>query len=339
MTDNFLKLLEDFIENNNTSNRETIVIIDGLNMFIRNYEANPSVDASGNHVGGIVGFFNSLRKVIYNYSPKRIVIVFDGKGGSLRRKKLHENYKQKRSPSNSFNRFADLSGALDESKSRDFQIKYLLSCLECLPIDILSIDNIEADDVIAYMVTEYFAQDERLKIIVSSDKDFLQLINENVSVYSHSKSLLINERTMIEQYGYLPQNYLTYRCFAGDRTDAIPGVKYVGEVGLNKHFELNSTEKIISLEEIINKAKDLLDLHPKQKLFENIVKQKDVAYKNYKLMQLTESSISGMNKSKISAILNKENDSFYYDEFFKRLAGIGYLTNSYDKEFWSHYFK
>lgn len=339
MTDNLLKFLEEFLENNDTSNRDTIVIIDGLNLFIRNYEANPSVDSNGNHIGGIVGFFNSLKKILYNYNPKRIIVTFDGKGGSKKRKKLHSDYKNNRNPSSSFNRFGDLKGILDESKSRDFQVKYLFRCLECLPIDIISIDNIEADDTISYIVTEYFAQDDRLKIIVSSDKDFLQLINENVYVYSHSKGLLINEKMMIEQYGYTPLNYLTYRCFAGDRTDAIKGVKSVGQVGLNKNFELNRTDKIISLNEIIEKSKELISLHPKQKIFENIINQQDIAYRNYELMQLIDCNISGMNKSKISSILDKENEDFYYDEFIKRLEDIGYISTSYDKEFWLNYLK
>jgi 5'-3' exonuclease len=73
-----------------------IMVFDGLNTFIRAFGATPSTNEDGDHVGGITGFLFSIGKAIRDFKPSRCVIVFDGRGGSARRKKIYGDYKANR---------------------------------------------------------------------------------------------------------------------------------------------------------------------------------------------------------------------------------------------------
>ena len=75
---------------------DNIVIFDGLNTFIRSFGATPSTNEDGDHIGGITGFLFSIGKVVRDFKPCRCIIVFDGRGGSKRRKKIYPDYKANR---------------------------------------------------------------------------------------------------------------------------------------------------------------------------------------------------------------------------------------------------
>ena len=75
---------------------DSVLLIDGMNLFIRVFSAIPTTNEDGVHVGGIVGFLRSIGYTINMFRPTRVIIVFDGKGGSTRRRKLFPEYKQKR---------------------------------------------------------------------------------------------------------------------------------------------------------------------------------------------------------------------------------------------------
>ena len=89
----------DQVQNNNSTEKtylnDKILIVDGLNTFIRAFAVNPAINDDGAHIGGIVGFLKSLRYAIDILKPTRCIIVFDGKDGSKRRRKLYPEYKQR----------------------------------------------------------------------------------------------------------------------------------------------------------------------------------------------------------------------------------------------------
>jgi DNA polymerase-1 len=285
--------------------KKTILIFDGLNLFLRSFQAVPVMNDNGDHIGGFLGFYRSLKKLLIDYNPDKVVIVFDGKGGSMRRRKIYKEYKDKRISAGTFNRFNDFKGQINETDSLKIQIANLVTFLECLPVHTIIIDGIEADDCIAYSVQSYlntlFEEPVR-KIIVSSDKDFIHLIDENTDVYSHSTKCLINENNVKEIFGYTPKNYLTLRCFTGDRSDNITGAKNVGPKGLNKHFNLDGDQEV-TIQEIIDRSKTEVASKSKLKLFSNIVNSEEVILRNYKLMQLLDVDISGQLKSQIRSNL------------------------------------
>ena len=341
MKNDFLEDFRNFVSNDKSSEtypqKGRLLVVDGLNVFLRNFQAVPAINHYGEHVGGVLGFFRGLHKAIVDYSPTEIYIIFDGKGGSVRRRKIYKNYKSRSLSSGSFNRFSDTRGLIDENASKRTQILTLLQALTLAPIRTISIDGIEADDVIAYLC-KHLLPKEDMKVIMSSDKDFFQLIDNNISVYSYEKKVLVTSSDLHSMYGYIPLNYLIYRCFAGDRSDSIPGVKQVGEKGLIKHFNLDSTEKHITLEEIFARSEQMIEEGAKAKIFKNIIDQKDIAYRNYELMQLIDPDISGILKSNIRSLVDSDLPKLSTFKLQKIFYDIELCKNDSDYFFWESYF-
>ena len=160
-----------------------LLVIDGLNTFIRVFSAVPALNDDGQHIGGVTGFLRSVAAVIRRLKPTRCVIVFDGKGGSKRRKELFPEYKANRANKTAFNRYQEFASLEDESASMKKQFGRMVQYLNCLPVTTLSIDNVEADDIMAYIANEIYTKDENRATIVSTDRDFLQLVNNRISVW------------------------------------------------------------------------------------------------------------------------------------------------------------
>ena len=117
--------------------------------------------------------------------PTRTIIVFDGKGGSNRRRKIFPEYKAGRKMSLRLNRFTDVSLTREqEHKMMIQQLNRVIEYLECLPLTITNVPNIEADDVIGYASKHCFKDN---CTIMSTDKDFLQLVDERIKVWSPTK--------------------------------------------------------------------------------------------------------------------------------------------------------
>mgnify|MGYP001207611945 CR=1 FL=1 len=125
-----------------------VLIVDGLNTFIRVFSVMPTLNDNGVHVGGIVGFLKSIGFAINMFNPTRVIIVFDGKGGSNRRRKLYSDYKNKRRTSYRVNRVAGLENVEDERRNMYLQLRRVAEYLELLPVTNISVDGIEADDAI-----------------------------------------------------------------------------------------------------------------------------------------------------------------------------------------------
>ena len=85
------------------------LIVDSTNLFIRNYSAVPSMNEDGQYTGGVVGFLKSLALAVRSFKPTRVILVFDGKGGSQRRRKLFPQYKENRKPPIRLNRSYDMT--------------------------------------------------------------------------------------------------------------------------------------------------------------------------------------------------------------------------------------
>ena len=228
MNERLLRLYDEVTKNRSVSNEaihsdDRVLIVDGLNTYIRVFSAVPALNDDGDHVGGVVGFLRSIAALVRQFKPTRCVLVFDGKGGSARRKKVFSNYKANRAVKTKFNRHEEFANIEDEQASMKAQFSRMVEYLQTLPVTLISIDHVEADDVIAYLAQETFAKSERV-IISSTDRDFLQLISDRVQVWSPVKKKLYDKRSLQEEYLVHPNNYLTYRTVIGDKSDNIPGV-------------------------------------------------------------------------------------------------------------------
>jgi hypothetical protein len=131
----------------NTSNpNEKVLIIDGLNTFIRVFSVIPTTNDDGIHIGGIVGFLKSVGYAVKMLAPTRTIIVFDGKGGSNRRRKLYPEYKAKRTTKIRLNRVNDFENIEDERHSMMMQLSRCVEYLEKLPVSIMSIDSTQQNN-------------------------------------------------------------------------------------------------------------------------------------------------------------------------------------------------
>jgi len=243
-----LKLLNNIKEVDDTptpinENGERILIIDGLNLFLRNFAVLNYINDKGVHIGGLGGFLRSLGSLVKQTQPTSIYIVFDGVGSSINRKNLLPEYKSgrniKRVNKTSFN---DID---KENESKTDQIIHLIYYLKCLPVKILSVDGLEADDIIAFLSTETTKTKKNKAFIVSSDKDFLQLTNDNIMLYAAMEKIFYTPEKVKEKFNVHSYNFLIYKTLMGDDSDKVGGVKGLGQKKLEKYFpELLGNEKL-----------------------------------------------------------------------------------------------
>ena len=266
---------------------DSVLLIDGLNTFIRVFSAIPTTNEDGVHVGGIVGFLRSLGYVIRMVGPTRTIIVFDGKGGSNRRRKIYPEYKQNRKTNYRVNRTYDFASQEDEKQNMIMQLQRVVEYLDSLPVTVLSYDNIEADDTIGYVCRQVLTESEIT--IMSTDKDFLQLANGRIKIWSPTKKKLYDEKAVFDEFGISSHNYIWYRVLDGDKSDNISGVRGLGLKTIQKKLPFLKEDRIVKMNEVVNELPD----------------SKDIIELNYKLMQLSDVDISGSTKTKIIDMVNK----------------------------------
>ncbi len=283
----YLSILNDIKEQGGSeqgqSPNENVLIIDGLNTFIRVFSVIPTTNDNGTHIGGIVGFLKSIGYTINMFRPTRCIIIWDGKGGSSRRRKMYPEYKAKRKTNIRLNRAYDFETIEEERANMIRQIQRTIEYLDFLPITMLSIDNVEADDIIAYTAKQVLTDSK--VTIMSSDKDFLQLVDDRISVWSPTKKKLYKPEQVMEEYGIPSHNLLMYRIFDGDKSDNINGVFGYGLKTVLKKLPFLQEDKQFSVDDAITEVEEL-------------EKHRDIMERNYDLMQLHNVDISATAKTK-----------------------------------------
>jgi DNA polymerase-1 len=305
MTD-LLKLYKEMIaehkeENENASHiNSKVLLVDGMNGAIRCFAAVPTMNEDGEHIGMISGFLKSVGASIRAFHPTRCVIVFDGPGGSMRRRKMYPEYKEKRKTRIRLNRTYDFKDESEEEASMKFQLITLAQMLRCLPVTVLAIPNVEADDVIAF-VAHLIEERGGKSIIMSTDKDFLQIVNEHISVYNPIKKKVYEPSVVVEEYGIHPNNFAIFRALDGDSSDNIPGVRGVGQKAIKRLLPQMAQPTKLTIDEVLKIANS----KRRSAICKRIRKDKEVLERNYALMQLNESCMAGTTKMEIVDRLDK----------------------------------
>jgi len=319
------------VNEGDTKYNNRVLFVDALNTFLRSYAAIPTLDDNGNHIGGMSGFLKSVGAVVRDFKPSRVVIVFDGKGGSQRRRKIYPNYKSNRKPPTRLNRQYDMTTEQQETENMKYQLVTLVEMLECLPVTLFTLDNIEADDVIAY-ASELITAQGGESIIYSTDKDFLQMVTPSVKVYNPVKKKTFDVNTVIETYGVHPDNFVYYRALLGDKSDNIDGIRGAGEKTILKLLpELVDNSSTIDYNFIEQKY---TDVKKKPKLIENILDNKDVLDRNMQLMQLRDVSISTDAKMKIVHKLDTVKTDLRKMDLTKLLIRSKVISNFPNYDMW-----
>jgi 5'-3' exonuclease len=181
-----------------------IMIIDALNMFLRSYVVNPSLNSNGEPIGGFYGFLKSLQKCIREIDHDEDKICWDGPGGAKRERAENKGYKEGRKPVKMNWNYEHLTDD-DKMKNKVWQQLRLVEYLETIPVKQYIYEGIEADDVIAYLCGSEKTKDA-VKVIVSNDKDFLQLCSKDTILYRPISDKFETFKTVVEDYKIHPAN-------------------------------------------------------------------------------------------------------------------------------------
>jgi len=313
-----------------------VLIIDGLNTFIRCWSSIPTMNDNGDHVGGTTGVLKSIGYAIRQTQPTRVVVVFDGKGGSTSRKKKFGDYKAQRDSNKlRVNRqYADMMNDEDERESMKRQFVWLNEMLDKLPITTMIYDGVEADDIMAYITTNILKEDEQA-ILMSTDKDFLQLVDEKTIVWSPTKKKIYNKKRVKEEFGIESQNLLLYRVLDGDKSDNIPGVYGCGLKTVTKRFPELMEEKKLSVDDLLQLAEQKNEESKgKIKLYKDIMESKRQILLNRELMQLDDVDISGVIKMNTLDRFNEPIKPLNKMDFMKVLLKYKVVNNFGDINSW-----
>lgn len=309
---NYLELFEQTVRNRTsiTHRDSNILIVDGLNTFIRTWAAVPVLSNSGEHINAISAFLKSLGVLIRMEPYSRCIVVFDGSGGSQRRRKVYSDYKNNRTPNSTHKK--EFNSKEEESQSFGHQLQRSKQYLKVLPVTLVEEDHIEADDTIAHLVNLY--NDSKITI-VSSDRDFLQLVDERVRVYSPIKKKMYTPDLLREELGIEPDNYLLYRVLTGDPSDNIPGIKGLGLKTLLKEYPLDS--EVIDIEQFIKYTEEKLKEKRPKKIISEILNNQEQIHLNHRLMQLSNVDISLSTKNSIRDEVQYQGSGLNEYEFYK----------------------
>ena len=211
-----------------TENR--LILVDGSSYLYRAFHALPPLTTSnGQATGAIYGVISMLRRLLTDYAPDYIAIVFDAKGKTFRHE-LYDQYKANRPP------------MPDDLRS---QIEPLHAIIRAMGIPLLVIDGVEADDVIGTLARQ--AETRHIKTIISTgDKDMAQLVDNHTSLINTMNNSITDCAGVQEKFGVSPTQIVDYLALVGDSSDNIPGVPSVGPKTASKWLqEYGSIEQLI----------------------------------------------------------------------------------------------
>lgn len=241
--------------------KETIYLIDGSAYIYRAYHAiAPLSNSKGMATHAVLGFINMVNRLVRERTPEYLVIAFDSKGPVFRHD-IYDEYKANRPP---------MPEDLRE------QVPYIKQFVEASNISMVECQGVEADDIIASLVKEF--SDKGFKVvIVSGDKDLLQLVTEDVVMFDPMKNKELDVAEVRKKYGLGPEQLLDYFSLVGDSSDNVPGVPGVGP---------KTAEKLIGTFGSLDGVYERIDEMKKSKMKEKIVDNQESAFLSKQLIAL-----------------------------------------------------
>ncbi len=293
-----------------------VLILDALNAYLRAYIVDPSLSVHGQPIGGLRGFLKILQKLVREMRPDQVVVIWDGPNGSKKRKLMDKNYKAGRKPIRLNRAYHNLTDD-EELKNKIWQQSRIIEYLNQMPIIQSMIAEVEADDIIAYVSQMSYYKGWQ-KIIVSNDKDFMQLCDGETVLWRPTQGEMLNKNRIVEQLGIHPTNIAMTRAIIGDASDNLPGIKGAGFATVKKRLDFLAEERYYNIDEII----EYCDNVPSNlSFFKKVVEDKALIEKNYKMMQLYSPQLSVQGKDHVKyAVENFECE-------FNKTKIIGMMKN------------
>jgi len=301
-----------------------VLIVDALNAYLRAYIVDPSISTNGDPIGGLKGFIKILQKLVRTTRPDNVIVVWDGPNGSKKRKTMDKNYKAGRKPIRLNRAFHNLTDD-EELQNKMWQQSRIIEYMNEMPVIQFMVPEVEADDIIAY-ITQLEIYNGWQKIIVSNDKDFMQICDEETVLWRPTKDEFLNTKRILEQTGVHPTNMALARAIIGDASDNLPGVRGAGFTTVAKRLgSLLSVEKTATIDEVIEYCENS---DSKAKFFSNVAENQSLIEHNYKMMQLYVPQMSVQTKIHVSESIKNFECEFNRTEIvgMMRQDGFGELN-------------
>ena len=271
-----------------------VLILDALNAYLRAYIVDPSLSVHGQPIGGLRGFLKILQKLVREMRPDQVVVIWDGPNGSKKRKLMDKNYKAGRKPIRLNRAYHNLTDD-EELKNKIWQQSRLIEYLNQMPIIQSMIAEVEADDIIAYVSQMSYYKGWQ-KIIVSNDKDFMQLCDGETVLWRPTQNEMLNKNRIVEQLGIHPTNMAMARAIIGDASDNLPGIKGAGFATVKKRLDFLAEERYYNIDEVVEYCENVPS---NLSFFKKVVEDKALVEKNYKMMQLYSPQLSVQAKDRV----------------------------------------
>jgi len=278
------------------SQEHPILIIDAANLFLRSWAAYPTMNKNGEQMGGCIGFLKSMQRIAREIQPSRIYITWEG-GGSQRRRKLYPEYKMGRK-AEKLNRFYG-DDIPDSETNKKRQLMSLLGMLKFIPACQIYVSDCEGDDIIAQLCTGSFRNKD--KIIVSSDKDMYQLLDDTTRIYSLHKKKIITAQEIFEEFRISTHNFAIAKAICGDAGDNVPGVKGIGFKKVASKLPMLGSNQVLILQDIFDFCQSRID---ESIVYRRIIECVDDIKRNWKLVHLDGSMLSGDQVSKMQYVID-----------------------------------
>jgi 5'-3' exonuclease len=280
------------------TDKNRVLIIDALNMFLRAYIVDPSLSTNGEPIGGFKGSLKIVQKLVRMTKPDEVVIVWDGPNGSQKRRSLDKNYKAGRKPIR-LNRNVKALTENEEMQNRIWQQQRSIEYFNEMPIVQVMLPEVEADDVISYL-TRMPYYDGWQKVIVSNDKDFYQLCDEETIVYRPTSDAVYNKKKYRRGTGCASPKHGVSTCHG--RRQPLTIYQELRRLGLKQFREdLGFLVPIRTILSMIFVYCEKVD--KKLKFHNNILEGQDTIAHNYKMMQLYSPMFHPSRKTSLKMLL------------------------------------
>jgi len=247
--------------------------------------------SNGEQFGGCIGFLKSLQRIVREYQPSAVVVAWEG-GGSQRRRKLFPDYKAHRRPVK-LNRF--YGDDIPESEdNKQHQLVSLISMLRSVPVCQVYASDCEGDDIIAYLCKGHFR--DRPKVVVSSDKDMYQLLDETTTIYSLHRKRFIAANDIFEEHNVKTHNFALAKCLCGDDSDNIPGIKGLGYKTAATKFPFLGSDNVVLVQELLDFAASHSSESP---VYKRVFESASDVKRNWQLVHLDGSMLAPEQMKKV----------------------------------------
>lgn len=235
-----------------------IILIDGHNLLFRMFYGIPASikNSKGREIKGLVGFIGSLKKIVSEFEPYSVFVIFDSETSRKTNLEIDTDYKANR---------IDYS-YVNEEENPFSQLPLIKKALDYLGISYFEVSDNEADDYIASIISNNYDSSNRY-IIVSTDSDFIQLVDDNVFLYVQrgKNSILYDKEAVIKKYNISPQKYVMFKALVGDKSDNIKGITGIGAISAAKILNYGCIQDYIckninsKLSKMLTENKELID--------------------------------------------------------------------------------